>query len=469
MAHHIIRPLFFIIIAYILFAFIASTIPWIRQKEVGGFEQTAFTGPADFYGAGTGPDRVYLVEEAADAYNVRIRMLREAAVSLDITYHTFDSSECAEALLGETLAAADRGVRIRLLLDGKAGAAGRTCQIIKALAAHENITICLYNPLHLLRPWEWHAILHDKFIIADETYALLGGRNIGERYFAPAGYQEEIANDRDVFVWNTANNDSGGIAQIKTYMDLLWNSEDVVPLAAKVNPELCTGLLKTAESFEAANTVLYKKVLEDYKDDSLPTGKVTLIFNPIHTGPKEPHIGYILKELALTADYSVLLQTPYATANRQLLEAMKQVSSASHLTVMTNSVASSPNYPAFSNYYCNRKKFLATGADLWEYQSRHSIHGKSVVIDKQLSVVGALNMDDRSLYIDTETMLVIDSPEFAQVLTSAIMEYQNEALMVGEDNRYIPSDTIAEVPAPPKKKAAMLIVSVFSRLFQFLI
>jgi len=148
---------------------------------------------------------------------------------------------------------------------------------------------------------------------------------------------------------------------------------------------------------------------------------------------------------------------------------MKQVSSASHLTVMTNSVASSPNYPAFSNYYCNRKKFLATGADLWEYQSRHSIHGKSVVIDKQLSVVGALNMDDRSLYIDTETMLVIDSPEFAQVLTSAIMEYQNEALMVGEDNRYIPSDTIAEVPAPPKKKAAMLIVSVFSRLFQFLI
>ena len=469
MIHDITKPLFILTIAYLLFALIASTIPWVTHQEVGNFENTGFTGTADFYGTENGSDRVYLVESTTDAFNIRIQMLRQAAVSLDITYHTFDSSKCTEAFSGEILAAADRGVKIRLLLDGKAGAAGKTKKIMKALAAHENITVYLYNPLRLLKPREWHAVLHDKFIITDETYALLGGRNIGERYFAPAGYQKEIADDRDVFVWDTAGNSSGGTAQIKEYMDLLWNGPDTVPLAEKANLELCMELLETATEFEMTNTAFYEKTLENYTDDSLPTNKVTLLFNPVHTGPKEPHIGFILRELALSAEYHVLLQTPYATANKQLLEAMKQISSASNLTVVTNSIASSPNYPAYSNYYYNRKKFLATGADLWEYQSQHSIHGKSVVIDNRLSAVGALNMDDRSLYIDTETMLVIDSPEFARTLTSAITTYRNKALQVGEDNHYIPSAAVAEAPVALAKKAIMMIASVISRLFQFLI
>lgn len=79
---------------------------------------------------------------------------------------------------------------------------------------------------------------------------------------------------------------------------------------------------------------------------------------------------------------------------------------------LTNSMASSPNYPAFSAYSSQRAKFLATGVEIYEYQSTDSIHGKSCVADGRISVVGSFNLDDRSLYIDTESVLIIDSPEF---------------------------------------------------------
>lgn len=471
MLHYIFKPLLWLLGLYTLFALIGSTVPWLEQKEVTGTEDSAIPVLTDFFGTAPGPDRVRLAEDPADAFNIRIQMLRRASRTLDITYHTMDSSDCMEAFLGETLLAADRGVKIRIMLDGKVGAAGKARKSIRALAEHENISIRLYNPFHLFQPWKWHCVLHDKFIVTDQTYALLGGRNIGERYYAPRGYKKEVTNDRDIFVWNTAGSgaDGSGVTQITAYMDLLWESPDTVTLSGKTNSELLIRLPASLKEFETDNPQFYQKNMSDYKNESLPANKVTLVYNPIHTGPKEPVIGFILKELALLSSQEVLLQTPYATANKHLLTAMEEISANTELNLVTNSLASSPNFPAYSNYHYNKRKFLKTGANLWEYQSKHSIHGKSAVIDNRLSAVGSYNMDDRSFYIDTETMLIVDSPEFARVLTSAIRNYQDQALMVGEDSRYLSSDSVAEITAPPIKKAIMFLASVFSRLFQFLI
>lgn len=455
---------------YLLFALVSSTVPWLFRKQVGSEARNVFSA-TDFKGTGTGPDRALLVESTTTAFGVRVQLLRHAEHTLDITYHAVQDGESTEAFLGEVAQAADRGVKVRILLDGKTGAMGEELRLIKALNSHPNITVRMYNPWQLLRPWKWHALLHDKFIVADNDLALLGGRNIGDRYFAPAGYRKEVTNDRDVLVWNADNGADSAIPQIQAYMNLLWGSVDTRPLKEKNRDygETMSALLNAAAAFEQENPAYYADRLEDYCATSVPTARITLISNPIHTGSKEPWVGYRLRELALTADDHVLLQTPYATANRDLLAAMEEVRARAPLTMVTNSVASSPNFPAFSNYYSQRKKFVSTGAAIYEYQSSHSIHGKSLVVDDRLSAVGSCNMDDRSFYIDTETMLIIDSPEFSAVLSDAIGSYRQQALLVNGENRYEPSAAVAEAPVSNLKKAGMYLVSIISRLFQFLI
>ena len=146
---------------------------------------------------------------------------------------------------------------------------------------------------------------------------------------------------------------------------------------------------------------------------------------------------------------------------------MEEVADDAKLVMLTNSVASSPNFPAFSNYFSQRRQFVSTGAKIYEYQSYDSIHGKSLVIDNRISAVGSLNLDDRSFYIDTENMLIIDSPEFAARLNAAMDDYIDHSALVGADNHYLDPDQALEPSTG--KTLLMYIISIFSRMVQYLI
>lgn len=399
---------------------------------------------------------------------MRIQMLRNAEQSLDIVYHAIQEGEASIAFLGEVLAAAERGVQVRIILDGKVGAVGNELKVLRTLVSHPNISCKMYNPISLLKPWEWNSVFHDKFIIVDHEFLLLGGRNIGDRYYNPENYEGEVTNDRDVLVWKTTDNNESALDQTADYMELLWQSKDCMVQKGRISDtSKYQSLIEKALLFEMNNPDYYVDPLDAYLDRMVTTSKITLIYNPINTTKKEPWVGYHLKELTMHATKSVILQTPYSTANSDLLDVLEQI--PAEVMMLTNSTASSPNLPAFSNYYSQRQKFIDTGISIYEFQSSDSIHGKSLVIDEKISVVGSFNMDDRSLYIDTETMLVIDSPEFAGVLLDAINHYKEQSLLVGTDNQYVLNEEVTPVPVSGLKKATMKVVSVFSRIFQFLI
>ena len=165
----------------------------------------------------------------------------------------------------------------------------------------------------------------------------------------------------------------------------------------------------------------------------------------------------------------MLLQTPYATANRELLRAFKRTTENSDLYIITNSMASTPNYPAFSNYRFQRQKFIKTGANIYELQSKNSNHAKSLVIDDRLSIVGSFNMDGRSMYIDTETMLVIDSPAVAKELTNCMTVFFEKALEVGKNNSYIENTKVEKLPVSFAKKMITTLTFVIMRPIQFLL
>ena len=202
---------------------------------------------------------------------------------------------------------------------------------------------------------------------------------------------------------------------------------------------------------------------------TVPAGKIRFIHNPIQPGPKEPWVGYQLLELGRRAQYSILLQSPYIVAGDRLQEAFQILSAQVPVTALTNSLASSPNYPAFSYYSATRRRLLKIGVTLEEYQSENSIHGKSYLMDEHLCAVGSFNLDDRSIFINTETMLVIDSPAFYRLLADALSVYRAQSLTVGPDNQYLPAEHVTEQPVPAGKKLLMQVFSWPMRLIRFLI
>ena len=461
------------LIIYLIAAVAAAVLPYLAPKHVSHLPDSSI-----YYGDKAGPDFAVLVEEPQDAFARRVEIIRSAESTLDVCCHNLKAGKSVDCIMGEIFSAADRGVKVRLMLDGTLGGLkGEHAELKNAVLSHPNIEFRGYNPMKIYNPWTWNVVLHDKFIIADDKMLLLGGRNMGDEYFAPPYYKKPVTRDRDVLVLNSmAGTDKSADSvthQASEYMDRLWNAPETEHYSHYTGRKYEIGLKAQQQAKDLC--AQWEEKYPDYylpekpvEEICVPTRRITMVSNPLSDFKAEPYVGAAVGQLLCDCD-SVHIQTPYATANRHTLRTLAKIASDTDLRIQTNSMASSPNFPAFSNYVSQRRKFVNTGAQIYEYQSRDSIHGKSCTADGRISVVGSFNLDDRSLYIDTESMLVIDSPEFYELLEGEINSLQDSSALVGEDNKYVPGQDVEILDVSFGKKALMYTVSVFSRLLQFLI
>lgn len=467
-----------ILVGYLIFALVGSTLPYALPKTVSP-SLKAELEKVKFDKANSG-DRIALLEDCNESFYQRVSVMALAENRLDIVYHGVHAGATTDLFFAEILRAADRGVKVRLMLGGKTGGlrSGVNKPIGYALSSHPNIEYVVYNRINLLTPWKWHTLLHDKFIFADEKIIITGGRNIGDKYFDPPGFNAPVSRDRDVLIYNTDESDKTSVLRDFTrYIDQLFARPETELHYKKLSPKrTAQGRAKKTEllNFHAATAAKYPELFsvmnyEDYYNYTLPVNGIYIVNNPLSTSKKEPVVGYVMGEFAKKAKRSVTIQTPYATGNRAMLKIMADVAAEKPLDIVTNSIASSPNLPAYSNYIAHKKKFIKTNASIYEFQSaKDSIHAKSMLCDDSIAFVGSYNLDDRSIYIDTETMVIVDSPEFHKVLSEVISSIKQRSLPVGGDGRYIDPDNSAIAPAKGKV-ALMYIVSVFSRIFEFLI
>lgn len=453
---------------FLIYALAGATLPFFTGRSLSE-ESVKEVASNQYYSDTIGPDRVYLVESPEDALNVRIAMLRSAQKTIDVTYYKFTPGESSDMFFGELLAAAERGVEVRVLTDGKTAACSKEIKNeLRALNTHEGLSCRLYNSANPLAPWRLQSFMHDKFIIVDGEYALIGGRNIDDRHFNIDSYEDETTYDRDVFVWRASCQSESVLSSLSSYMDSLWffkHTQEISKIKETAGEDITKQLKSSALEFSVneSNDKYYVNDIEVYRDKTLATNKITLLSNPINTSKKEPIVGYALSEIISAAKESVTIQTPYATGNKKILSSLERVSEAAELSIITNSAYSTPNYPAFSNYLHQRSKFIDTGASLFEYHGDGSIHAKTYIIDRRLSAIGSHNLDDRSLYLSTETMVVIDSEEFTAHLLDTIEITKNKCEQVGTDNKYI---SIPEAAASKGKSFLLRLTYILLRPFQ---
>ncbi|MGE6717423.1 phospholipase D-like domain-containing protein [Peribacillus frigoritolerans] len=389
-------------------------------------------------------DRVLLFEDGYESGLARMRMIQEAQHSIDIAYYAFGKGESTELFLGALFGAADRGVKVRILLDGIShGLRGQLSSARYALASHENIELRYYETFKPFKPWTWHNRLHDKIITVDGKLGIIGGRNIADKYLASKPPRNFVY-DRDVLIFNAKEEKDSVIVEMKGYLDELWTH----PYTSDVFSDLSKRQTEKGKRERDALTKKYSKALRtetdfvnpvvDWSKATTPTKKVSFIHNPIERFNKYPIVWRSLLDIAANANQSVYIQSPYIVPADALKEYVpKQLDSKADWTILTNSAASTPNMIAFSGYLAFRDSVVETGARLYEYSKPYSLHGKSVVYDQRLSAVGSYNLDSRSAFLNTESMVVIDSERFAAQLIGAMDSKIKNSTLIADNKKYI--------------------------------
>lgn len=467
---------------FLVYVIAGALLPFVHTKETGEAFKQQFRVDA-FYGEGESVDRARVVETSMDALESRLLMIHQAENEIILSTFDIREGQSSRDIFSSLLEAADRGVKVRILVDGLYGAVHMHGNpIFYAAGTNPNIEIKFYNIPNPLKPWTINGRMHDKYVIADDKLLLLGGRNTFD-YFLGEYNLKNLSYDRDVLIFNTeaghetaegAKNTStqSVIYQVKDYFNDMWNSEYCKTVFDAPTRSMAEKIPDAQQELKEHYLTMQETMAgltvpgHDYQAETVPIRKATLISNPTHIMAKEPWVWYQVQELMAQAENRAYIHTPYAVFSKDMYRGMAEVvEKVPNVTMLLNATSVGDNIMASSDYTRNRKDILATGVCLREYFGDHSSHGKSILIDDRLSLVGSYNLDMRSTYVDTETMLVIDGEAFNQQLKACIMDLEASSLVVNEDGSYVLDEDVPIVELPRKKK---ILFAITSRLFQLI-
>lgn len=464
--------LFCLILLYVLYVFITAFVLFYLPVQKTCKEQCIYKA-SSISGDDQGTNQVMLLDDGFESGQVRIQMIREAKKMIRLSYYSVQKGKTAEWVLGALIEAADRGVKVQLLLDGICHSLRGPLKYLRyAVANHPNMSIRFYEPFHLLKPWTWHNRLHDKLLLADGRVAVMGGRNIGDKYFADQP-PKDFAYDRDVLLYNSKKGKV--LDEMEQYFVYLWNhnftkrTKDVFSKKkAKKGKKLRKQLLR---SYQEAIRTKEPFVMSsfDWTKDTTSVKQIAFFTNPVERLNKRPLVLKKLNDLAHRAKRSVLIQTPYVIPTRPMKGQLTPLSEEIQTTIVTNSLTATPNPLAFAGYLSTKKEMIKTGIHLYEYEGRYSIHAKSMVIDDYLSIIGTYNLDARSSFLNTESILVIDSAPFALSLTQAIERKIAYSILVAKDRTECKANAYGQKKKPLMKRLLLNGLSMITVLWRRLI
>ena len=394
----------------------------------------------------------WLLDRSDTALNARLALADAAATTLDVQYFVWQNDASGALLALRLVDAAGRGVKVRLLLDdfgvSKSGA------MVTWLDSHPGIEVRVFNPWasrdslvgftfeFLARAKALNRRMHNKTLIADGRFAILGGRNIGDRYFGL--YAPFVEDDLDVLVAGAL------VADVSTSFAAFWNSAAAYPvgLLGKA-PETVDAA--TAEARFAANVAAAAPRLEAFPAragdwtaffDGLATtyapGPAELYADsPDLADPNQVRLYPRFKELVASAQHEVLISSPYFIPDAEFRELLATlVARGVRVAIVTNSLATNNHVVAHTGYKRWRRDVLRTGAELYELRidaaalTRYvtpptmsagiGLHSKAVVVDRRRAFIGSPNVDRRSMVLNTEIGLAADSEELARRLAALL-------------------------------------------------
>ncbi|MCK9488538.1 MAG: phosphatidylserine/phosphatidylglycerophosphate/cardiolipin synthase family protein [Xanthomonadales bacterium] len=406
------------------------------------------------------------LEQGADALRLRLHLIRAARERIDLQTFIFRDSVSSQLLLVELLAAARRGVEVRLLVD-QLLSFGDPDRLAHLALAHRNLKVRVYNPTFReasTQFWEMalgviccfrsiNQRMHNKLFIVDNTLAIIGGRNYDDSYFDLD--PDFLYYDRELLISGPT------LAPMTASFEEFWRHEETFPVArlADVGRSLLAGRERQAEPFPAVAQVgaQLAAISADADDADLmearflaPLAAVDEI-EFVADQPAKVHsddplanaVSLAIGDLLAQGREQILLQTPYlvlGSDSRRMFKARREQEPGLTVRVSTNSLAATDAIPVYALSYKYKKRYLRElGFDIYEFMPqpndmdamvdrlpelpppRLSMHAKSLVIDGHTALVGTHNFDPRSDRYNTEAAVIIRDRAFAGLLSASIL------------------------------------------------
>ncbi|HSS70613.1 MAG TPA: phospholipase D family protein [Casimicrobiaceae bacterium] len=403
-----------------------------------------------------GKTGIHALPVSSDAFAARVLLAAAAEKSLDIQYYVWHDDQTGYLLYEAAWRAAERGVRVRILLDD-ANTKGLD-ETIAALDAHPNIEVRLYNPLmqRNARLLDFatdftrvNRRMHNKSFTADNQASIVGGRNVGNEYFA-AGEGVAFA-DLDVVAIGPV------VREVSAEFDLYWNSPSAYPAALVIGPACPDAAEKLEARFAEARadpqSVAYSKavretpLVQDLLAGRLPfewASAQVVSDHPAKTLDVTGRTDVLLLSELLPAigrpETSFDLVSPYFVPGDEGTAALQRLARGGvKVRVLTNSLAATDVAAVHAGYAKRRCDLLESGVELYELKPSASVeatktkgkagsssavqlHAKTFALDRRRIFVGSFNFDQRSAHLNTEMGLVIDSPALAQRVSATLDE-----------------------------------------------
>jgi len=388
---------------------------------------------------------IRLLNSGAEALASLIALADHAERTLDIQYYIIEQDESASILLHHVRLAADRGVRVRLLVDDL-NTAGEDRRFMH-LGEHANVEVRVFNPFPGGRFATWTRWLasasdmrrtnhrmHNKLFVADNALAITGGRNIGDQYFTRDKHSNFI--DLDVVAAGSI------VPQLSASFDAFWNSKYAYPIASVASPvQAEPGAKSLDESVTETDANWLARELDAGELHLAWVPATVLADRPAkiasETSPSEEEtIANNIAELMRSAKQEVIVISPYFVPGKDGMALMRElVGRGVHIRILTNSLASTDSPLVHIGYSRYRVVLLKLGVELSEVRPqlgqkrarfhpyRHanaSLHAKALVIDQKTVFIGSMNMDARSAHTNSELGLVIRNADIARQVTSLL-------------------------------------------------
>ncbi|MET4025539.1 putative cardiolipin synthase [Marinobacter sp. MBR-99] len=396
----------------------------------------------------TNPDLsgIHPLADAHDAFTARILLTGAAEQTLDIQYYIWRADITGTLLLESLLSAADRGVRVRLLLDDN-GIRGMD-DALAALAEQPNIHIRLFNPFVVRSP-KWlgyitdfsrlNRRMHNKSFTADNQVTIIGGRNIGDEYFGAT--DGLLFSDLDVLAAGAV------VDEVSADFDKYWNSPFSYPaqtLLPKASGSAKHMLHRLKQQQNAARAQHYLEAIENSElTEQIVDGNLSLLWAPTRMISDPPGkiadkaqqramLSHQLRNAIGEPKTALTLISPYFVPTAEGLDYFRNLAGQGiRVRILTNSLEATDVAAVHSGYAGYRKPLIKAGVELFEMRklgsdsiepheskrpfgnSGSSLHAKTFIVDHRDVFIGSFNFDPRSINLNTELGFVIESEKLA--------------------------------------------------------
>ena len=393
----------------------------------------------------------YPLSEPRDAFASRIFLIDNAQKSIDVQYYIYDNDASGAFFSYHLLEAAKRGVKVRILIDDL-DTSGKDKQWL-LLASHPNIKLKVFNPIRSRTLFRFATLalhidtlgrrMHNKALIIDNAFSIVGGRNIGDIYYATGKSTLFLdfdilsvgAINRDIITMFQSYWDSSVVEDASNVLEARITKDEILQSEIYLN-KLVAHFLQTS----IAKAMQESTFLEDVRSNKIKLTQAKAAFfydlpQKITTDVNDDKY-HISKEIEREFEHiqkSVLIISPYFIPTKDILKKFQILRNRGvSITIITNSLASTDVFIVYSGYQKHIRSLVEMGVQVYEIkpnsfkrfknakkwisQERVSLHTKLMILDNRYLTIGSANLDPRSIKLNTETFMIIDSQTLAHRL-----------------------------------------------------